>query len=140
MTWKNKEKYAKPRPSGDCPLCGTFRSRLQKDHITPKFKGGLDTPENIQYICANCHQDKSAIENKEKARMSWANPESRKRLVEGISAGLKRSYSRNPAKRAAVKSSNQKRAIDPEFRQKYPKEYRIKNHFSLDSLPFPEDK
>jgi 5-methylcytosine-specific restriction endonuclease McrA len=48
-----------PRPSGHCPLCDTWRESLHEDHIVPKFKGGLDTPNNKQYICANCHEDKT---------------------------------------------------------------------------------
>jgi len=50
------------RPSGTCPLCGTWRQTLHRDHKIPKFKGGSDDESNIQYICANCHEDKSRDE------------------------------------------------------------------------------
>lgn len=48
-----------------CGHCGAERKQLQKDHIIPKWKGGPDTPDNIQKICANCHEDKTAEERKE---------------------------------------------------------------------------
>jgi 5-methylcytosine-specific restriction endonuclease McrA len=43
-------------------LCGTWRRSLHRDHIIPKFKGGGDEPENIQLICANCHEDKTVAD------------------------------------------------------------------------------
>lgn len=42
-----------------CPKCGAMRPRLQRDHIVPRWKGGADDPGNIQYLCANCHEDKT---------------------------------------------------------------------------------
>ena len=42
-----------------CPQCGTDRRSLHRDHIIPKWRGGSDTEENIQLICANCHEDKT---------------------------------------------------------------------------------
>lgn len=57
--------------SGNCPICGTWRERLAKDHITPRWKfrdglvsGNMDDPNNIQYICDNCHADKTSRERK----------------------------------------------------------------------------
>lgn len=49
----------KNRPSGNCPFCDTWRRSLHRDHIIPKWKGGSDDEENCQYICANCHEDKT---------------------------------------------------------------------------------
>lgn len=49
----------KRRPSGDCPNCGTWRYSLHRDHIIAKWKGGIDEESNCQYICANCHEDKT---------------------------------------------------------------------------------
>jgi 5-methylcytosine-specific restriction endonuclease McrA len=63
--WRNKntEGYLKPpsrrRPSGNCSKCGAWRQSLHREHIIPKFKGGSEDPSNIQYICANCHEDKT---------------------------------------------------------------------------------
>jgi 5-methylcytosine-specific restriction endonuclease McrA len=43
-------------------LCGIWRRSLHRDHIVPKFKGGGNEPENIQLICANCHEDKTVMD------------------------------------------------------------------------------
>ena len=45
--------------SGNCGICGVWRKSLHRDHIIPKFRGGPDTEDNCQYICANCHEDKT---------------------------------------------------------------------------------
>jgi hypothetical protein len=45
--------------SGNCVICGTWRYSLHRDHIVPKFKGGSNELENIQLLCANCHEDKT---------------------------------------------------------------------------------
>lgn len=42
-----------------CERCGTVRPQLQRDHIVPRFLGGSDHHSNIQYLCANCHEDKT---------------------------------------------------------------------------------
>lgn len=46
--------------SGNCVKCGIWRRSLHRDHIVPKYKGGLDDASNIQMLCANCHEDKTA--------------------------------------------------------------------------------
>lgn len=45
--------------SGPCDKCGVWRTSLHRDHVIPKSKGGSDDSENLQYLCANCHQDKT---------------------------------------------------------------------------------
>lgn len=52
----------KPVVAGHCPKCGTYRQWLQRDHIVPRYLGGTNDPSNIQYLCANCHEDKSRVE------------------------------------------------------------------------------
>lgn len=47
------------RPSGPCQKCGTVRRSLHREHIVPRWKGGSDEPDNIQWLCANCHEDKT---------------------------------------------------------------------------------
>ena len=44
---------------GKCVRCGIER-RMHRDHIVPRFLGGTDEPGNIQLLCANCHEDKTA--------------------------------------------------------------------------------
>lgn len=53
---------SKRRPRGCCQKCGTRRNHLQKDHVIPKSRGGSDDVDNIQYLCANCHEDKTRSE------------------------------------------------------------------------------
>ena len=48
--------------SGPCLKCGVWRHSLHRDHVVPKWKGGSDDPSNFQYICANCHEDKTREE------------------------------------------------------------------------------
>lgn len=50
--------------SGPCAFCGTQRRSLHRDHIVPKWKGGNDDDSNIQFLCANCHEDKTRIDLK----------------------------------------------------------------------------
>jgi hypothetical protein len=55
-----------PYRSGNCVLCGVWRLTLHRDHIVPRFKGGGNEPDNIQMLCANCHEDKSREEQRGK--------------------------------------------------------------------------
>ena len=64
--------------SGHCIKCGTWRESLHRDHIVPLALGGADVPENIQLLCANCHQDKTAEERKH-FHWKWST-ESREKL------------------------------------------------------------
>ena len=48
---------------GTCAKCGVERDYLQRDHIVPKYLGGLDELSNIQMLCPNCHADKSRLES-----------------------------------------------------------------------------
>jgi hypothetical protein len=47
------------RPCGNCQTCGIWRRSLHREHIIPKYKGGSEEANNIQWICANCHEDKT---------------------------------------------------------------------------------
>lgn len=48
--------------AGECVLCGQHRQSLHRDHVKPKWEGGNDDESNVQYVCANCHEDKSRSE------------------------------------------------------------------------------
>ena len=58
---------------GKCRSCGTER-RMHRDHIVPKSLGGSDNDSNIQYLCANCHEDKTVAQNSEVQKASSARP------------------------------------------------------------------
>lgn len=66
---------AHPKPTisaGECEICGVWRAARHKDHIIPKFMGGSNAQENIQMLCANCHQDKTLVEHPQKiASQEW---------------------------------------------------------------------
>lgn len=59
---KRPHKRQSERRAGPCQKCGTERPSLHRDHIQPLWAGGSNEPFNIQYICANCHQDKTTAE------------------------------------------------------------------------------
>lgn len=42
-----------------CKICGRKASR-QVDHIIPLSKGGTDTRDNLQGVCDDCHDEKTA--------------------------------------------------------------------------------
>lgn len=44
---------------GECAYCGVTREQLTADHLTPKSKGGADTPSNIVPACSHCNNEKA---------------------------------------------------------------------------------
>ncbi len=72
--------FKHPDKSGNCKLCGTWRPVLCRDRIIPKREGGTYTPENIQRICANCHQDKTAKEQSAAHKGRPKTPEQRAKM------------------------------------------------------------
>lgn len=52
--------------SGICIKCGVWRETIHKDHIIPKClkidKGEDPDKDNIQLLCANCHEEKTAVD------------------------------------------------------------------------------
>jgi superfamily II helicase len=100
--------------SGKCPLCGTFRERLQKDRIVPAMHGGTYAPENVQYICANCHEDKTRKELRERkttaeTRAKLSRALKGKRVTENakrlISERQKANWKGNETRREALSKS-----------------------------------
>lgn len=58
--------------SGNCVACGVWRKSLHRDHIIPRGLGGADDPENIQLLCANCHEDKTRDDISKITTARWA--------------------------------------------------------------------
>ncbi len=58
----------KQSKSGHCEKCGAYRERLCRDHIKPRWKGIDEDENNIQCLCANCHEDKTRIDISEALR------------------------------------------------------------------------
>jgi len=50
-----RNKSLKVNAPKKCERCGAD-DRLERDHIIPLSKGGLDTPENLHYLCNTCHK------------------------------------------------------------------------------------
>jgi len=48
----------------DCLKAGIYRNGNQCDHIIPKSQGGLDSLDNLQCLCENCHKMKTNRERK----------------------------------------------------------------------------
>jgi 5-methylcytosine-specific restriction endonuclease McrA len=47
------------RDGGRCCDCGST-SELQFDHIVPVAKGGSNTAQNVELLCADCNRRKAA--------------------------------------------------------------------------------
>jgi hypothetical protein len=88
----NKYKRTGKR-SGHCVKCGVFRECLHRDHIVPKWQDGTEDDSNIQYLCANCHENKSIAEVRTPEfaiwqaltnRLRWKDPVFRKKTLEAM--------------------------------------------------------
>jgi len=47
-----------------CRRCGRVSRDLEIDHITPLHMGGAESDENRQSLCPECHEKKTAEEEK----------------------------------------------------------------------------
>ena len=57
---RQHEKREKLKKQAQCARCGFDDYRvLEIDHIIPKIKGGSNTQNNLQILCANCHTIKT---------------------------------------------------------------------------------
>ncbi len=48
-----------------CEACGhrpVTPELLEVDHILPRSRGGDNSPENLQTLCANCHKIKTLLD------------------------------------------------------------------------------
>jgi 5-methylcytosine-specific restriction protein A len=69
--WARLRKVILSRDKGLCQPClkiGRYRPAQQVDHIVSKTSGGTDAESNLQSICLDCHQAKTAREAAEAKR------------------------------------------------------------------------
>jgi 5-methylcytosine-specific restriction protein A len=52
------------RDSYTCRVCGRVSVDLEVDHVVPLHLGGAESDENRQSLCHECHELKSAEEEK----------------------------------------------------------------------------
>ena len=99
--------------SGFCVRCGIYRDRLQRDRIVPGFLGGKYTASNIQFLCPNCHEEKTFNESSDlRARASV-------RMQRGGSVRAKITAAlRTPETRARLSLAGKRYYEDPEEREK----------------------
>nr|DAU09025.1 MAG TPA: HNH endonuclease [Caudoviricetes sp.] len=64
--WKRLRGLAKWHLPYWCAQCGTEpmvgHAGLELDHIVPVAEGGTDGLDNLQWLCASCHAEKSRRE------------------------------------------------------------------------------
>ena len=67
VLWERLRARILKRDSYLCQPCkrkGRVTQATQVDHIKPKAKGGTDDEGNCQSICADCHLEKTATEDR----------------------------------------------------------------------------
>ncbi|WP_416246699.1 HNH endonuclease signature motif containing protein [Candidatus Poriferisodalis multihospitum] len=59
-----------------CPGCdrAKWHDDFHLDHVTPRSKGGLDSDENLQLLCAACNSRKGNRLTMSELRASWGLP------------------------------------------------------------------
>jgi 5-methylcytosine-specific restriction endonuclease McrA len=70
-------RYVFEQAERQCQQCGTEKF-LTLDHILSFWEGGTNLRENLQILCATCHQQKSNEENRRRMRGHWARKKSQK--------------------------------------------------------------
>lgn len=56
------DRFVWKRDKGECQHCGKDLRKVRRpqlDHIVPISKGGLSTMENLQFLCPDCHSEKT---------------------------------------------------------------------------------
>jgi 5-methylcytosine-specific restriction endonuclease McrA len=71
--------YVLTQSGGICVRCGTERF-LTFDHIISFAEGGSNLRENLQPLCADCHQQKSNEEHSVRMLRWWAEHKAQKGL------------------------------------------------------------
>ena len=52
--WEERRNHLKETRGHGCEECGS-QDRVQAHHLTPFWKGGSNTPRNLQLLCIRCH-------------------------------------------------------------------------------------
>lgn len=73
---KEEWESAKTEFLGHCARCWTDEYNLEKDHIIPIYRGGSDSIDNIQALCARCNASKGPED------FNWK--EYRRSLINGL--------------------------------------------------------
>jgi len=82
---------------GHCVKCGTWRPSLHNDHVIPKWAGGSDEPSNRQWLCANCHEDKTKAELQSRAFKDRPRERKPRRFKPDVSLSYTARYERRHA-------------------------------------------
>lgn len=126
---KRRPKRKSGRRSGAC-RCGLIRQSLHRDHVIPLWKGGPDDESNFQYLCANCHEDKTFGEHQSAEFREWVRsrvtPERREALrvlhtgrhVSAETRAKLRAAHPKGGKRPDVSARQKAHWADPEWRSK----------------------
>ena len=80
--WQKLRIAIMKRDKGLCQPCervGRYTPATQVDHIKPKAQGGSDDENNLQSICGDCHDEKTAQDNNRTVKSSigvdgWPTP------------------------------------------------------------------
>lgn len=58
------------KTEGRCPICTIplTPGRMDADHIKPLEDGGENRESNMRMVCKPCHREKTAVENKARAK------------------------------------------------------------------------
>lgn len=65
--------FARDPLCAECKRQGRVTLATQRDHIKPLAEGGADTDDNVQGLCAPCHDAKSKTEAARGVRRAWGN-------------------------------------------------------------------
>jgi len=52
------------RDNYTCQKCGQVTAHGEVDHVVPLHLGGAESDDNRQYLCCDCHNEKSLEEEK----------------------------------------------------------------------------
>lgn len=74
--WSWIRHYIRYRDDHRCKSCGVKTHDGEVHHIRPRSKGGLDNPDNLIYLCMECHKEhtKKLVSKKVKGGEVLANP------------------------------------------------------------------